>query len=108
MGRNKRRSVYPKKKQNRNASKVVAIFLAIIVIWGVIAVTDYRHVCHNFEKPMFAIATGTADDGGSGTYIGLGYSFEIQGSFMPEDENPGVTRASFYLLGFKLSEAVRE
>ena len=50
----------------------------------------------------------TADDGGSGTYKGLGYSFDIEGNFMPEDEFPGVTKARFYLLGKMLKEAIRD
>lgn len=92
-------------KTVRNIAVVIVI---ILVIWAVIITMDYRRVCHGFEKPIFAISKNTADDGGSGIYRGLGYSFEIKGYFMPEDELPGVTHADFYLLGRHVKEAIRD
>ncbi|KUO52353.1 MAG: hypothetical protein APF76_04780 [Desulfitibacter sp. BRH_c19] len=58
----------------------------MMIIWSIITIVDYRQVCHNFEKPIVAIPIQTADDGGSGIYKGLGYSFNIKGNFMPEYE----------------------
>ena len=49
-----------------------------------------------------------ADDGSSGIYNGLGYSFDIKGNFMPEDEFPGVTHADFYLLGRHIKGVIRD
>lgn len=62
--------------------KKVIILVAIIVLlvaWGGIAYSDYADVAISFDKPQFCITTMTADDGGSGKYIGLGYSFDIDG-----------------------------
>lgn len=85
-------------------------FLAIVIltaVWVMIGIIDFRKV-HSFERPLFCIGTETADDGGSGHYIGLGYSFDIEGNFMPEDELPGVTKYNFYLFGFKIASGIRD
>lgn len=62
--------------------KKISIWFAIsvlLVIWGSIAYSDYAAVAISFDKPQFCISAMTADDGGSGKYIGLGYSFDING-----------------------------
>ena len=62
--------------------KKIIIFVAIAVLlvsWGSIAYSDYADVAICFDKPRFCISKMTADDGGSGKYIGLGYSFDIDG-----------------------------
>ncbi|HQA49543.1 MAG TPA: hypothetical protein PLP71_05760 [Syntrophomonadaceae bacterium] len=92
----------------RRATRVISGLIIIIVIWSGITILDYWRICHGFERPVFAVPAETADDGGSGTYKGLGYSFDIEGNFMPEDEFPGVTKARFYLLGKMLKEAIRD
>lgn len=86
---------------------LLKIVIAVTVLWIVIGFVDYSRVC-GFEKPIFCIATNTADDGGSGHYIGLGYSFEIKGNFMPEDEFPGVTKWTYYLLGIEVQTQIRD
>lgn len=93
---------------NKKTLKSVSVIIILVVIWCVITVIDYRRVCHSFEKPIFSIGTETQDDGGSGIYKGLGYSFDIKGNFMPEDELQGVTNAKFYLFGNMLKESVRD
>ena len=79
----------------------------ILVLWIAIGVVDYSRV-HSFEKPIFCVGTDLASDGGSGKYIGLGYSFDIQGNFMPEDEFPGVTKWTYYLFGMELQTQIRD
>ena len=62
--------------------KKIIIWVAIaflLVSWAGIAYTDYADVAISFDKPQFCISTMTADDGGSGKYFGLGYSFDIEG-----------------------------
>ena len=51
------------------------------------SVVDFVLV-HNYRKPLFYVGVDLADDGGSGRYVGLGYSFEIEGNFMPDTETP--------------------
>ena len=88
--------------------KIVFIVIGIMLaIWMVVGIVDFRSV-HSFEKPMFCIASETADDGGSGHYVGLGYSFDIKGNFMPEDELKGVTEYSYYLFGIRVKYAIRD
>jgi len=83
------------------------ILMVIILLWLAIGLIDYRKL-HGFEKPLFCIATNTADDGGSGHYVGLGYSFDIKGNFMPEDELPGVTKWTYYILGIEIQTSIRD
>ncbi|MTI66980.1 MAG: hypothetical protein FH753_10355 [Firmicutes bacterium] len=73
-------------------------------------VVDYRISTHKFEKPIFArLNIETAKkDGGSGTYNGIGYSIEIIGNFMPEDELQGVTHARFYVFGNEIRYTIRD
>ena len=88
--------------------KIVWILISALVVWLLVGLTDFIRVTGNFEKPMFCVATETADDGGSGRYVGLGYSFEIEGNFMPEDEFPGVTRYVAKIFGFTVMSEVRD
>lgn len=87
--------------------KLFIVFSAAVVLWAVIGVIDYGRV-HSFEKPIFCAVVDTADDGGSGNYVGLGYSFDIQGNFMSEDEYPGVTKWTYYLFGKEIKTGIRE
>ena len=43
---------------------------------------------HNYRRPLFCIWTESLQDGGSGKYVGLGYSFDIEGNFMRDTETP--------------------
>ena len=83
------------------------IILAVIALWITLGIIDFSRV-HGFEKPIFCITQNAADDGGSGHYTGLGYAFDIEGNFMPEDELPGVTKWTYYLLGTKISTGIRD
>ncbi len=59
------------------------------------------------KKTIFCMTIETYDDGGSGHYVDLGYSFDIKGKFMPEDELKGVTEYTYYLLGIRVQSAIR-
>lgn len=87
--------------------KIFWVIVILTVIWMIVGIIDFSRV-HSFEKPLFSIGTKTVDDGGSGHYIGLGYSFDIEGNFMPEDELPGVIEYTFYLFGFKAASGIRD
>ena len=87
--------------------KKIAIFICALLILCIgTGVIDYTRV-HRFEKPWFCIISNGYDDGGSGTYIGLGYSFDIEGNFMPGDELPGVTKYNMRILGINVENGVR-
>lgn len=93
------------KKILKNFTLVFVTVLTFLVTMGI---TDYRRTVHSFEKPIFAQVINGADDGGSGSYVGIGYSVDIKGNFMPEDELKGVTHASFYVFGKEIHYAVRD
>ena len=78
-------------------TKVVIAIFGVIVLWLCIGITDFALVT-NYEKPLFCVGVDLADDGGSGKYVGLGYSFYIEGNFMPEEKNQGVTSYRGYIM----------
>ena len=85
------------KLKKSKAVKAVIGILGVIVIWLCVGITDFALVT-NYKKPLFCIGVDLADDGGSGKYAGLGYSFEIEGNFMPEDKESGITSYRGYIL----------
>lgn len=88
--------------------KIWLILAAVtVLLWLAAGAADYCRVSA-FEKPLFCIPTDTFDDGGSGRYQGLGYSFDIRGSFLPEDELPGVTEYTYYLFGNSIRSETRD
>ena len=82
--------------------------IVLILLWSSVFVTDFVRASQ-FEKPAFCVLVNGADDGGSGTYVGLGYTVEIRGNFMPEDiELRGVTQYDMKLLGiFRIQAGIR-
>lgn len=62
---------------NKKIKLLITILLSLILLWGIIFGIDYFR-CSNFKMPIFVIPGDTADDGGSGTYYGLGYSVEVE------------------------------
>ena len=87
--------------------KIFWVIVILVVIWMIVGIIDFSRV-HSFEKPIFSLGIKTVYDGGPEHYIGLGYSFDIEGNFMPEDELPGVTEYTFYLFGFKVVSGIRD
>ncbi len=55
----------------------ITIVAVILVLWASMFLTDYIR-CTKLDGPVFAVASVTADDGGSGVYKGLGYTVEIE------------------------------
>ncbi len=95
-------------KKKKTLTALAAGLLVLFALWVTAGAVDYWRVCHSFERPLFATAAVTAEDGGSGTYRGLGYHFIIEGNFMPEDELPGVTTYQYYLFGSHVKSGVRD
>ena len=85
----------------------VAVIGVIALLWLAAGAIDFGRVTH-FDRPMFCMLANGADDGGSGEYIGLGYSFDIEGKFMPEDEAPGVTAYRVKLFGITVGNGIRD
>ncbi len=88
---------------------IVSAVITIVCLWITLGVVDFSRV-YRFDRPIFCVvSSGTAaDDGGSGTYIGLGYAFEIEGNFMPEDVLPGVTVYTARIFGISVLSGSRD
>ena len=82
--------------------RTVIIVLAIILLWLAAGVTDFALV-HSYHRPLFCICAEPMQDGGSGKYVGLGYSFDIEGNFVTEAGHLGVTSYRGYILGQEIS-----
>ena len=87
--------------------RIGIIVLAIILLWLAAGVTDFALV-HSYHRPLFCICTEPIQDGGSGKYVGLGYSFDIEGNFMPDAKDYGVTSYRGYILGKQVSRGYWE
>ena len=83
------------------------IAVVLLALWLAVGLTDFCRVTR-FEKPVFCLLTDACDDGGSGRYRGLGYSFAIEGNFMPEEEFSGVTHYSARVFGIQLKSGIRD
>lgn len=95
-------------KTNKRLKNIVLTTLFLVILWAFMLGTDYWRTTHDFAKPIFARSTNGFDDGGSGTYQGIGYSIEIKGNFMPEDELPGVKHAQFMIFGRQVRTVIRD
>jgi len=74
---------------------VISVFVILIALWGVIFFIDYSR-CSQFKEPIFVIAGVTADDGGSGTYYGLGYKVKIEKTILAE-YGPILVKVEMYM-----------
>ena len=61
----------------RTLKTIIYIMLILIALWAIMFAIDYSK-CANLKMPIFVISGETADDGGSGTYYGLGYKVEVK------------------------------
>ena len=87
--------------------RTFTLFIFIFLLWFALAATDLLRL-NSFEMPIFARPAETFDDGGSGTYKGLGWRIELEGNFMPEDEFPGVTKYEYYLFDDLIHAGIRD
>lgn len=81
---------------------IVRVIIGLVLIIFIFGSVDFYMVTIKKHKPLFSIGTKLEKDGGSGTYTGLGYSYEIKGNFMPDSEEPGVKEYQFKILGIKI------
>ena len=94
----------------KKTGKVIKACAMILLCWLIVCLTDFICVGVYRHKPIFCIGINTADDGGSGKYIGMGYSFYIKGNFMPEDKTSGqygITSYKIDLFGREITHGSR-
>jgi hypothetical protein len=63
--------------------KLLTVLAAVLVLWGAAFAVDYCRVSH-FREPMFVLYGVTADDGGSYTGQGLGYTVVVEKYITPD------------------------
>lgn len=98
-----------KKADRSGKKKVLAAGVIIVCLWFLAGVIDFSRV-HSFERPYFCILSPihAEKDGGSGIYVGLGYTFDIEGNFMPEDELPGITKYTARIFNIPVMSGIRD
>ena len=68
---------------NKSLKVVLKIVIILISLWVIIFTIDFIR-CSHFKMPIFVVEGDTADDGGSGTYYGLGYRVEVKKHISPD------------------------
>jgi len=63
--------------------KLLTVLFALLILWGAAFATDYLRVSH-FREPFFTLHSVTADDGGSYTGQGLGYTVVVDKYITPD------------------------
>ena len=83
------------------------IVVVVVVLWLAMGITDWFRL-NSFDLPIFCVHTQRGEDGVSGTYVGLGYSFELEGNFDPDHPIPGMTRYTYKIFGQTVKTAIRD
>ena len=91
------------KKSLKIAISIIAI---LIIVWGVIFFIDYSR-CSNFKEPIFVVAGVTADDGGSGTYYGLGYNVKVE-KIISAEYGPTLVSVEMYMFDKFITGAIAD
>lgn len=82
---------------------ILAVIAVLLASWISIAYSDYAKVAISFDKPKFCMLVNGGDDGGSGKYIGLGYSFII-GGHIDADDGYQVDSYTYKILGITVKQ----
>ena len=62
---------------------LISVLVIVIALWGILFFIDYAR-CAHFKEPIFVVAGVIDDDGGTGTYYGLGYKVKMEKTISPE------------------------
>ena len=89
---------------NKVVNLLIRILVVMLFLWGVIFTIDYIR-CSSFLEPIFVIAGQTADDGGSGTYYGLGYKVKIEKNISLE-YGPELVQVEMYMFDKFITGAI--
>lgn len=82
---------------------ILVVIILLLMSWVSIAYTDYGNVAISFDKPVFCFLLNGADDGGSGKYVGLGYSFVIEGG-LDSDGRYQVDKYTYKVFGITIQQ----
>ncbi len=85
-------------------SKIIIAIISIVATLSIsIGLFDFFRVS-TFEKPIFTLSQ-TADDGGSGSYYGLGYLIELHGEL--QDGGYYIFQYTYSILGIEVANVTR-
>ena len=85
---------------------LIIIPAVLAAVWVSIGAVDFARV-NSRKLPIFCVWSLQYLDGGSGTYTGLGYSFEIKGDFIGE-EALRVTEYTAKIFGVPVLSAIQD
>lgn len=85
--------------------KILLIIICIIIVcWLAIFTTNYIR-SNSLKTPVFAFAAETSDDGGSGTYYGLGYKVEVK-KYVDAEYGVKVDSVRMFMFGKLISASI--
>ena len=85
---------------------VITALITLIILWAIIFFIDYSR-CSDFKEPIFVVAGVTADDGGSGTYYGLGYKVEMEKTISAQ-YGPTLVKVEMYIFDKFITGAIAD
>lgn len=91
---------------NKFYKMILVILISLIILWGIIFCIDYSR-CARLEMPKFVISVDIADDGGSGTYYGLGYRVEVEKN-LSAHYGVQITKIEMYLFNKFITGAITD
>lgn len=85
---------------------LLLIISIIIIIWLSIFAIDYSR-CNNLKQPIFVMGLETTDDGGSGTYLGLGYKVKIR-KYISAEYGVQIESVEMHFLGKVIAASISD
>lgn len=82
---------------------VRTVIIIILAVWAVLGVVNYFQV-KNLETPLLSWPSGVSEDGKI-TFLGLGYSFIVEGELSEEGALQSVQKMDMYALGLRIISA---
>ena len=86
---------------------IIGICIVVVLALITMGVVDYQKTMNNLEKPVFAQVVNGADDGGSGDYIGIGYTIDIHG-YLDVEYGYVISSAQFNVFGVEIRYIERD
>ena len=84
--------------------KLLTVLYALLILWVAMFATDYLCVSH-FREPIFVLHGVTADDGGSYTGQGLGYTVVVD-KYITPDGAPALESVTMTVLDRVIAAAI--
>ena len=85
---------------------IILIIVVLIVCWLTIFFIDFSR-CNSLKMPIFVFSTNTADDGGSGTYYGIGYKVIVK-KYISSEYGVQIESLEMHFLGRVISASISD